>query len=304
LEVKPGTSDIVAKIGKTLTLRVEGAGYALPKDGFTYEENSTAFLDAVPEKGWVFDHWGGDASGSSASLSLVMDRDKTVIAFFKPEVRQYALTISIEGKGTTLPASGTYLYEEGTRVVVQAFPRVGYELAGWGGDYGNATMLELVVNRDIDLTATFRQIPVIDQSSEPAASVQAATYNILPETGAQQSFITQLPVLVAVEVKLNTLRPDRGGDTLTLEILDKDFLLIATISQFVPAGFQGWLRFELPGGGINFKPGTNLFIRLRDTGYNAFGWERDGDTYPAGVAFFEGKIYDGDYFFRTYGLAE
>jgi hypothetical protein len=58
----------------------------------------------------------------------------------------------------------------------------------------------------------------------------------------------------------------------------------------------------MPESGISFKPGTGLFMRLKDTGYNAFGWEHDGETYPAGVSYFEGKIYDGDYLFRTYGI--
>jgi hypothetical protein len=85
-----------------------------------------------------------------------------------------------------------------------------------------------------------------------------------------------------------------------MQVLFKGDQSIASISQFVQEGFNGWLRFEMPKGGISVPVGTNLTIQLEDTGKNVFGWKYAGDTYPLGSRFFFGQAQEGDFFFRTY----
>jgi hypothetical protein len=307
-KVEPGTSDIVA-VEKpptmlTLTLLVEGAGVTTPTGKSTYEENSTVSVSARPEKGWVFDHWGGDYSGTSPSTRVVMDKDKTIIAYFKPEVKQFSLTIGVEGKGTTNPGPGTYFFTEGSQVSIQALPEPEYELAGWSGGYGNTPTLELTIKGDITITASFRPLvtgPAIDQINEPIW--KGGWTNIAPENKVGQSIVTRSPVLEAVDVNIITANTGRGGDTITMKILYKGEQVIASISQSVQEGFNGWLRFEMPKGGIDVPAGTNLVIRLEDTGKSVFGWKYAGDTYPLGSRFFFGQAQDGDFFFRTYSTA-
>jgi hypothetical protein len=303
-EVKPLTSDIVLKAENILTVLVDGAGIVLPKDGYTYQEDSIAYITAEPLKGWVFDRWGGDASGTNPSISMVMDNNKTIIAYFKSEVRQFSLTIAVEGKGTTQPGPGTYLFDEGAQVTVLALPELGYELVSWGANYDVSPVLELTMNRDVSITATFRQIPVIDQINDPLKLTAFSSTNIEPETRAEQSIVTNLPVLVAVEVNIETANAGDGGDTITMKILYEGQQIVASVSQFVEEGFDGWLRFEMPEGGVSVGSGTYLTIQLEDTGKNIFHWKFDGDTYPAGCVFISGQAGPyNDFLFRTYGIS-
>ena len=50
-----------------------------------YFPNTTATLTATPGSGCVFTGWGGDATGSSNPLSVLMDSNKTITANFAPD---------------------------------------------------------------------------------------------------------------------------------------------------------------------------------------------------------------------------
>ncbi len=299
-EVKPGTSEIESK--PTLTLKVEGAGSARAVKGYTYQKNAKAAIIAEPEEGWIFDRWGGDASGTFASLNIVMDRDKTIIAYFKPERRLYTLTIGIEGKGTTNPEPGTYSFIEGGIAEIQTLPGEGHKFIGWSGNYGDDPTLKLTIDRDIEVVAIFHPRetgPVLEQANEPPWD--GAWMNISPENQVGQSIVTIYDFLEAVEVNILTGNAGRGGDIITMNILYEGEKLIASVSQYVEEGFDGWLRFEMTKEGIGVPAGTNLIIQLEDTGKIVFGWKYDGDTYPLGIRFFFGEAQEGDFFFRTYG---
>ena len=290
----------------SLTIHVEGKGITSSGPGtYFFAEGSQvsiqALLESMTEKGWVFDHWGGDASGTSPSLSVVMDSDKIIVAYFKPEVRQFSLTIGVEGKGATIPGPGKYFFAEGSKVSISAIPEPGYEFVRWSNDYGSDQTLNLVISSDIGVTATFRQILVIDQSNEPPW--EGGWMNIAPENEVGQSIVTRSPVLLAVDVNIVTGNTGKGGDNITMKILYNDDNILASISQFVPEGFDGWLRFEMPKGGIGVPVGATLIIQLEDTGKIVFGWKYAGDTYPSGSMFFFGQAQKGDFFFRTYSTA-
>lgn len=70
---------------QTYTLSVSvsplGAGSVSPSGG-QYEPGVQVTLTATPASGYTFDYWNGDASGSSASITITMDSDKSVIARF------------------------------------------------------------------------------------------------------------------------------------------------------------------------------------------------------------------------------
>jgi hypothetical protein len=83
----PTTTKITAStpVEYKLNIKVEGAGAVKPPGSFTADkEGSVAVVTAVPDSGWVFDRWEGDASGSSPGLEIRMDRDKTIVAVFRP----------------------------------------------------------------------------------------------------------------------------------------------------------------------------------------------------------------------------
>jgi len=58
------------------------------------------------------------------------------IETFETVVEEYTLEIGVEGEGTTDPEPGTYMYDEGTEVTIEATPDEGWEFSHWSGDEG------------------------------------------------------------------------------------------------------------------------------------------------------------------------
>jgi len=59
-----------------------GAGSVSPSGG-EYESGVQVALTASPASGYTFDHWGGDASGTTSAINITIDSDKSVIAHFE-----------------------------------------------------------------------------------------------------------------------------------------------------------------------------------------------------------------------------
>lgn len=64
-----------------LTTVVEGQGSVSPSSG-AFASGSAVTLTASAASGWKFSHWGGGGNGSMSALSITMDSDKTVFAYF------------------------------------------------------------------------------------------------------------------------------------------------------------------------------------------------------------------------------
>ena len=81
----------------TLSVNIVGNG-AVNKspDQATYHHGDLVQLSAVPDAGWQFSAWSGDASGTSSPVSVTMDGNKNVTA-----------TFSSGGSLTPLAPSGT-----------------------------------------------------------------------------------------------------------------------------------------------------------------------------------------------------
>jgi uncharacterized repeat protein (TIGR02543 family) len=90
----------------TLTVSVN------PIDGGTVSpSNSTQFtgsyvsVNAIPNKGYEFNYWSGDTVDKSSSISIYMDRNKSVTAHFKISLSQ---ALSPVCKGIGIPRATTY----------------------------------------------------------------------------------------------------------------------------------------------------------------------------------------------------
>jgi len=72
---------------RTYTLSVSvnpsQAGSVSPATG-EYESGEQVTLTASPTSGYTFDYWGGGASGSSNPVTITMNSDKTITAYFEP----------------------------------------------------------------------------------------------------------------------------------------------------------------------------------------------------------------------------
>ena len=78
-----GDEKAITTVTHNLTISINGQGTINPSEG-SYEYSSgtqvTINVSAIP--GWDFDHWSGDATGTSPTIVITMDSDKNVTAYF------------------------------------------------------------------------------------------------------------------------------------------------------------------------------------------------------------------------------
>ena len=122
-----------------------------------YGAGTYATLYATPASGYEFDRWGGDASGTSRSISVYMDRNKSVTAYFKAIVVKYTLTTSVYPSGAgTVTGAGTY--RAGIYATLYATPASGYEFDRWSGDAtGISRSVRVYMDRNKRAVANFKK---------------------------------------------------------------------------------------------------------------------------------------------------
>lgn len=133
-----------------------GSGSVEPFGG-TYVPGSHVQLTAVPNDGWQFDHWEGDASGTSPAFMVIMNGHRYVVAVFETTTERY-LSVVTEGCGSVSPPSGPY--EEGASVQLTADPCAGWHFERWEGDAaGMATVISVLMDADREVRAVFEERP-------------------------------------------------------------------------------------------------------------------------------------------------
>lgn len=98
IQTNTTTTETLYTLSKTIS-PVNGGTITISPDKTSYTMAETVTLTALPDSGYEFANWSGDASGSDASIMITMDEDKSVIANFTKE----ALVIT----ATASPTSGT-----------------------------------------------------------------------------------------------------------------------------------------------------------------------------------------------------
>jgi len=78
----------------------EGGSVTLDPSKDEYMVGSTVTLTAVPAENYEFDRWSGDASGTSATMSVIMDSDKGIIAHFKAKEPEEGVSMGWIWAGT------------------------------------------------------------------------------------------------------------------------------------------------------------------------------------------------------------
>jgi hypothetical protein len=108
------------------------AGSVSPSDG-QYKSGEQVILTASPASGYTFDYWWGSATGSSPTITITMDSDKSITANF---MTQYVLTIeSTAGGNVSAPGEGLFPnYDAGTIIELVAEVEEGYHFVQWTGD--------------------------------------------------------------------------------------------------------------------------------------------------------------------------
>jgi len=67
-----------------LTISINGQGSISPGEGeYEYPSGTQVAINVSPIFGWDFDHWSGDATGTSPTIIITMDSDRHVTAYFE-----------------------------------------------------------------------------------------------------------------------------------------------------------------------------------------------------------------------------
>jgi hypothetical protein len=99
--------NVSASTGGTVTRNPDLPAYAAP---------SPVALTATPAPGYGFIRWTGDATGSTNPLTVVMDTNKSITAFFASTV----LTLATQGVGTISKVPDQPFYAVGDQVTLTA----------------------------------------------------------------------------------------------------------------------------------------------------------------------------------------
>ncbi len=140
----------------TLMISLDGNGNVTKNpDQPTYTYGTIVTLTANPDIGWSFDHWSGDASGSSPITTVMIDGNKSITAHFTQNV--YTLTISIDpATGGSVDAVPSPPYHYGDVVTLTAISNPGYSFDHWSGDLsGNSNPATLTIDGNKTVLASF-----------------------------------------------------------------------------------------------------------------------------------------------------
>ena len=140
----------------SLTVTTTGNGsIAKNPDQANYEHGSMVELTAVPDTGYHFVAWSGDAAGSENPVTVTMDGDKSVEAEFA--VNTYTLDLEIKGYGVVAIDPEQEVYDHGTQVTLTATPDLGHHFVNWviGETVYEELSLTITMEADTSVTANF-----------------------------------------------------------------------------------------------------------------------------------------------------
>lgn len=207
---------------KTVTFSatvVGGVGGSVSPEVSGYLIGDTAVITAYPISGYTFGGWGGDATGTTNPIKIVMNANKIVTATFVPGPR-YKLTNTIVGLGTVSPATGDY--PQGSVQTLKATPAAGYYFSGWSGDItGTINPVSITLNSNKNVTATFTAIPTqtytYQVAMKPMTDYTATTVTLGASTVASYFGLTttQLTSNFGTAIKYMAINKDGSMDTVS-----------------------------------------------------------------------------------------
>ena len=158
--------------------KVEQEVLITPSDDYEYE--TIVKLTALPEEGWGFSGWQGDAEGTDSQIVIKMDGDLEIKAFF--ERMEYSLDVEVMGKGKVeqevlITPSDDYEYE--TIVKLTALPEEGWGFSGWQGDAeGTDSQIVIKMDGDLEIKAEFLEVYSLNIEIQGEGSVDRSPKQI------------------------------------------------------------------------------------------------------------------------------
>jgi uncharacterized repeat protein (TIGR02543 family) len=179
-----GTATTIANVtipsGTSLWARVTRTGdqwtYQTSTNGTTWI-NRASFTQALDVTGaGVFAGNYGPGPSAPAWTAAVdyVFNTASPLAPEDPTGTRYEIATTVVGGGTVLRSPDLTSYEAGAEVLLGALPDPGWTFAGWSGDAsGTASVISVTADADLDVTATFVELP--PDTTPPVISGVAAT---------------------------------------------------------------------------------------------------------------------------------
>ncbi|MBM7623265.1 S8 family serine peptidase [Sporohalobacter salinus] len=123
-----------------------------------YEPGTKVRLTAVPNEGWVFDHWELDLLGSKNPATVTMNKEKVVTAVFSK--LKYPLGINTIGRGSVkkelISEMSSRDYKYGSKVKLTAMADSGWKFDHWKNDIlGTKNPATIIIDEPKKVTAVF-----------------------------------------------------------------------------------------------------------------------------------------------------
>ena len=169
----------------TATVNPTEGGTVSPANG-QYESGEIGTVTATPNSEYVFDKWTGGATGTSSSVNVIMNGNKSIVANFIK--KQYPLTIEIQGKGTvteTVTKQGLATdYNSGTVVDLTAVPEGEWnQFESWSGDViSNEITIQLTIDKPTSVKVTFVEKNLIVNKTVTRVDVAGQSTEYLSQT--------------------------------------------------------------------------------------------------------------------------
>ena len=280
-----------------------GTGIALDPEDHAYVSGWTQSGDFPTTEGAFMESPGG------VSYPYVWD------AFAAKIVAPCDLSISSTAGGSvTDPGEGTFTYEKGTVVDLEATPDAGYEFDNWTGDVGtiddvNAAATTVTMNGDYTVTANFEEIPSVQYdlsiTSTAGGSVTEPGEGVFPY---DEETVVDLVATPDAGYRFVEWTGDIGAiddvnDAATTITMNGDYSITADFEQIPSVGYN--LSINSTEGGSVTTPGEGTFnytagtvvdlLTTPDAGYRFVNWSGDVGTIADINAAATNVTMDGDY---------
>ena len=169
-----GGSVTTEVVSGTFSQTLMGAGT------FLFDDGAAVTVTVSVKPGWRFAGWTGTVASAETTVTFTLTSDLRLVANLVRPPR--TLTVACgEGGTVTQPGVGSFSYQPGTLVQVEAVPKLGYVFAGWTGTLvdkleipnPSRNRITVVVTEDSTLCANFEAIFRFRESWE---TVLPATY--------------------------------------------------------------------------------------------------------------------------------
>jgi uncharacterized repeat protein (TIGR02543 family) len=196
-------------------------------DQYTYGTEVT--LTATPNNGYEFTNWSGDVTGTTSTITFIMNQTHAVNATFTTATICHAVTATSAditmGAVTVSPAPncGEGQYRTGTEITITASPNANHTFTTWSGSVTDTVNPRRVaVNQPLSIIGHFQHLP--DNQERATVSV--------PKASVIQQQSIKLPITV------HDIPVGERLASITMQLLYDQSVITVNNCKEIATGFQ------------------------------------------------------------------